>query len=136
MSLFVKPPKDRFEKLFFNIYYTVYKSRVVICHERNRSCFDANNLPKFEIVDFKIQNCCIVIPVLFATSMIGVALLQSDVYSQFILSIVSLILLIISFSVKKILLTIVLDENKMNLNRYDVDVKFKNLEGISFYKIV
>ena len=134
MSLFVKTPKDRFEKLFFNIYYTIYKSRIVIFHKRDKPYFVSNNLSQFEIVDLKIQNFCTVIPILFAFLLIGFAILQSDIYSQITLSIISLILLIISFSVKKILFTILINENRMNYSRFDLDVKFKNLEGITFYK--
>jgi hypothetical protein len=62
------------------------------------------------------------------------AILQSDIYSQIITAIVSLMLLIVSFSVKKIIFTILINENKMNYSRFDLDVKFKNVEGITFYK--
>jgi hypothetical protein len=62
------------------------------------------------------------------------AILQSDICSQIITAIVSFLLLIVSFSVKKIIFTIRINENKMNYSRFDLDVKFKNLEGITFYK--
>jgi hypothetical protein len=134
MNLFVNTPKDRFEKLFFNIHYTIYQSRVVILHKRDKPYFVTNNSSQFEIVDVKIQNFNVVIPVFFATLLMAFAILQSDIYSQIITAIVSLMLLIVSFSVKKIIFTILINENKMNYSRFDLDVKFKNVEGITFYK--
>lgn len=134
MNLFVNTPKDRFEKLFFNIHYTIYQSRVVILHKRDKPYFVNSNSSQFEIIDVKIQNFNVVIPVFFASLLMVFAILQSDIYSQIISAIVSLMLLIVSFSIKKIILTIIIDENKMNYSRFDLDVKFKNVEGITFYK--
>ena len=134
MNLFVNTPKDRFEKLFFNIHYTIYQSRVVILHKRDKPYFVTNNSSQFEIVDVKIQNFNVVIPIFFAILLMAFAILQSDIYSQIITAIVSLMLLIVSFSVKKIIFTIRINENKMNYSRFDLDVKFKNVEGITFYK--
>jgi hypothetical protein len=134
MNLFVNTPKDRFEKLFFNIHYTIYQSRVVILHKRDKPYFVTNNSSQFEIVDVKIQNFNVVIPIFFAILLMAFAILQSDIYSQIITAIVSLMLLIVSFSVKKIIFTILINENKMNYSRFDLDVKFKNVEGITFYK--
>ena len=134
MNLFVNTPKDRFEKLFFNIHYTIYQSRVVILHKRDKPYFVTNNSSQFEIVDVKIQNFNVVIPIFFAILLMAFAILQSDIYSQIITAIVSLMLMIVSFSVKKIIFTILINENKMNCSRFDLDVKFKNVEGITFYK--
>jgi hypothetical protein len=134
MNLLFNTPKDRFEKLFFNIHYTIYQSRVVILHKRDKPYFVTNNSSQFEIVDVKIQNFNVVIPIFFAILLMAFAILQSDIYSQIITAIVSLMLLIVSFSVKKIIFTILINENKMNYSRFDLDVKFKNVEGITFYK--
>ncbi len=134
MNLFGNTPKDRFEKLFFNIHYTIYQSRVVILHKRDKPYFVTNNSSQFEIVDVKIQNFNVVIPIFFAILLMAFAILQSDIYSQIITAILSLMLLIVSFSVKKIIFTILINENKMNYSRFDLDVKFKNVEGITFYK--
>lgn len=134
MNLFVNTPKDGFEKLFFNIHYTIYQSRVVILHKRDKPYFVTNNSSQFEIVDIKIQNFNVVIPIFFAILLMAFAIFQSDIYSQIITAIVSLMLLIVSFSVKKIIFTILINENKMNYSRFDLDVKFKNIEGITFYK--
>jgi hypothetical protein len=134
MNLFVNTPKDRFEKLFFNIHYTFYQSRVVILHKRDKPYFVTSNSSQFEIIDVKIKNFNVVIPVFFAIVLMAFAILQSDICSQIITAIVSFLLLIVSFSVKKIIFTILINENKMNYSRFDLDVKFKNLEGITFYK--
>ena len=134
MNLLFNTPKDRFEKLFFNIHYTIYQSRVVILHKRDKPYFVTNNSSQFEIVDLKIQNFNVVIPIFFAILLMAFAILQSDICSQIITAIVSFLLLIVSFSVKKIIFTIRINENKMNYSRFDLDVKFKNLEGITFYK--
>ena len=134
MSLSIKTPKDGFEKLFFNIYFTTYQSRVVILHKRDKPYFVTNKSSQFEIVDVKIQNFNVLIPVSFAILLMVFAILQSDFYSQIIIAILSLMLLIVSFSVKKIILTVLINENKMDYSKFDLDVKFKDLEGITFYK--
>jgi hypothetical protein len=134
MNLLFNTPKDRFEKLFFNIHYTIYQSRVVILHKRDKPYFVTSNSSQFEIIDVKIKNFNVVIPVFFAIVLMAFAILQSDICSQIITAIVSFLLLIVSFSVKKIIFTIRINENKMNYSRFDLDVKFKNLEGITFYK--
>jgi hypothetical protein len=134
MSLFIKNPRDTFEKLFFKIYYSNYKSRLVICYERDRFFFASNDLLKCKIVDLKKQKHNIVIPIFFAISLMGFAILQNDILFQFLISIVSLMLLIISFSVKKNIYTIKINESKIDYCRYDLDIKFKKLEGITFYK--
>jgi hypothetical protein len=134
MSAPIKDPKDGFEKLFFNIYFTIYQSRVVILHKRDKPYFVTSNSSKFEIVDVKIQNFNVLIPVFFAILLMAFAILQSDFYSQIIIAILSLMLLIVSFSVKKIILTVLINENKTDYSKFDLDVKFKDLEGITFYK--
>ena len=134
MSLSIKTPKDGFEKLFFNIYFTTYQSRVVILHKRDKPYFVSSNSSQFEIIDVKIQNFNVIVPVFFAILLMAFAILQSDIYSQIITAIISLMLLIVSFSVKKIIFTILINEKKMNYSRFDLDVKFKNVEGITFYK--
>ena len=134
MSLSIKTPKDGFEKLFFNIYFTTYQSRVVILHKRHKPYFVSSNSSQFEIIDVKIQNFNVIVPVFFAILLMAFAILQSDIYSQIITAIISLMLLIVSFSVKKVIFTILINEKKMNYSRFDLDVKFKNVEGITFYK--
>jgi hypothetical protein len=134
MSLPINAPKDGFEKLFFNIYFTIYQSRVVILHKRDKPYFVTNDSSQFQIVDVKIQNFNVLIPVSFAILLMVFAILQSDFYSQIIIAILSLMLLIVSFSVKKIIFTILINENKMDYSKFDLDVKFKDLEGITFYK--
>ena len=134
MSLPINAPKDGFEKLFFNIYFTIYQSRVVILHKRDKPYFVTNKSSQFEIVDVKIQNFNVLIPVSFAILLMVFAILQSDFYSQIIIAILSLMLLIVSFSVKKIILTVLINENKTDYSKFDLDVKFKDLEGITFYK--
>lgn len=134
MSLSIKTPKDGFEKLFFNIYFTIYQSRVVILHKRDKPYFVTNKSSQFQIVDVKIQNFNVLIPVFFAILLMVFAILQSDFYSQIIIAILSLMLLIVSFSVKKIILTVLINENKTDYSKFDLDVKFKDIEGITFYK--
>jgi hypothetical protein len=134
MSLFIKNPRDTFEKLFFKIYYSNYKSRLVICYERDRFFFASNDLSQCKIVEYKKQKHNVVIPIFFAISLMGFAILQNDILFQFLISIVSLMLLIISFSVKKNIYTIKINESKIDYCRYDLDIKFKKLEGITFYK--
>jgi hypothetical protein len=134
MNLPINAPKDGFEKLFFNIYFTIYQSRVVILHKRDKPYFVTNDSSQFQIVDVKIQNFNVLIPVSFAILLMVFAILQSDFYSQIIIAILSLMLLIVSFSVKKIILTVLINENKTDYNKFDLDVKFKDLEGITFYK--
>lgn len=134
MSLPFNAPKDGFEKLFFNIYFTIYQSRIVILHKRDKPYFVTNDSSQFQIVDVKIQNFNVLIPVSFAILLMVFAILQSDFYSQIIIAILSLMLLIVSFSVKKIIFTILINENKMDYSKFDLDVKFKDLEGITFYK--
>jgi hypothetical protein len=134
MSLPINAPKDGFEKLFFNIYFTIYQSRIVILHKRDKPYFVTNDSSQFQIVDVKIQNFNVLIPVSFAILLMVFAILQSDFYSQIIIAILSLMLLIVSFSVKKIIFTILINENKMDYSKFDLDVKFKDLEGITFYK--
>jgi hypothetical protein len=134
MSLPINAPKDGFEKLFFNIYFTIYQSRVVILHKRDKPYFVTNDSSQFQIVDVKIQNFNVLIPVSFAILLMVFAILQSDFYSQIIIAILSLMLLIVSFSVKKIIFTILINDNKMDYSKFDLDVKFKDLEGITFYK--
>ena len=134
MSLFIKTPKDTFEKLFFNIYYSNHKSRLVMCYERDRFFFASNDISQYKIVDFKKQKYNVVIPIFLAISVMGFAVLQNDILFQFLISIVSLMLLIISFSVKKNIYTVKINESKIDYWRYDLDIKFKKLEGITFYK--
>jgi hypothetical protein len=134
MSVPINAPKDGFEKLFFNIYFTIYQSRIVILHKRDKPYFVTNDSSQFQIVDVKIQNFNVLIPVSFAILLMVFAILQSDFYSQIIIAILSLMLLIVSFSVKKIIFTILINENKMDYSKFDLDVKFKDLEGITFYK--
>lgn len=134
MSLSIKTPEDGFEKLFFNIYFTTYQSRVVILHKRDKPYFVTNKSSQFQIVDVKIQNFNVLIPVSFAILLMVFAILQSDFYSQIIIAILSLMLLIVSFSVKKIILTVLINENKTDYSKFDLDVKFKDIEGITFYK--
>jgi hypothetical protein len=134
MKLIRKTPKDKFEKLFFNIYYINYESRLMICFEHDRFFFASNDLLQSKIVDLKRQKSRLVIPIFFATLLICIAILQNDILFQFIISFFSLVIFILSFSLKNSIYSIIINNNKIDYKRFDLDIKFKNLEGITFYK--
>ena len=136
MYLFIKTPKDKFEKIFFNFFYTIFKSRVVICYERDRFYFASNDLSKSKIIEAKKQKFRIIIPIFVALLLIGFSIVQNDVFIQLFLSIVALLLFIISFFVKKTTYSILINENKIDYNKFELDLKFKDIDGITFYKLV
>ena len=106
-----------------------------MCYERDRFYFAYNDLSESKIIESNNQKYHVVIPIFLAISLIGFSILQSNIFFQFILSIVSLILFIISFSVKKTTYTILINENKIDYNKFELDFKFKNIDGITFYKL-
>ena len=100
----------------------------------NRFFFASNDLLQSKIVDLKRQKSRLVIPIFFATLLICIAILQNDILFQFIISFFSLVIFILSFSLKNSIYSIIINNNKIDYKRFDLDIKFKNLEGITFYK--
>ncbi len=133
MNLFSKTPKDKFEKVFLNIYYSIYKSRLVICFERDRFFFAYTDLSQSKIVDFK-KKIPVVIPIFFATLLIFFVILQHDILFQFIISFFSLVLFILFYSLRNSIYTVIINNNKIDYKRFDLDIKYRNFDGITFYK--
>lgn len=136
MHSFVNIPKGRFEKIVFNFFYTVFKSRIVICYERDRFCFVSNDLSKSKIVESKKRKFHVIIPIFMAFSLIAFSILQNNIFVQLILSIVALLLFTIPFFVKKTTYTLLVNESKIDYYKFELDFKFKNIDGITFYKLI
>jgi hypothetical protein len=136
MNLFFKTPEHRFEKLFFNIYYTYFRSRIVLCIKKERSYCYYNTRSQIEITSSRKRKRLFAIPIFGVFTSIGCALIQNDIFFQFVLSTISLVILIISTSVKKYNYKILINENKIEYNKFELDFKFKNMEGITFFKLV
>jgi hypothetical protein len=136
MYLFSITPKERFEKIIFNFFYTIFKSRIVICYERDRFYFVSNDMLKSKIIENKKQKLHIIIPIFVAFSLIVFSILQNNIFVQLVLSIVALLLFTISFFVKKTTYTLLVNENKIDYYKFELDLKFKNIDGITFYKLI
>ena len=136
MYLFSITPKERFEKIIFNFFYTIFKSRIVICYERDRFYFVSNDMLKSKIIENKKQKLHIIIPIFVAFSLIVFSILQNNIFVQLVLSIGALLLFTISFFVKKTTYTLLVNENKIDYYKFELDLKFKNIDGITFYKLI